>query len=54
MDYFSLTETYTLLPVKDSSAVKQALCFQNNAVIKTTASGHLEHNGTAPPTITEM
>lgn len=54
MDYSSLTEMYRQLPVKDSaSAVKQAISFQSDAVIKTCARGHSEHNETASPIIPE-
>lgn len=44
---------YCLLKIL-TSGVKQAIWFQSNAVIKTTAGGHLEHNGTASLIVTEM
>jgi len=35
-----------------ASAVKQAISFQSNGTIKTSAKGHLEHNGTTSPIVT--
>lgn len=37
-----------------ASAVKQAVCFQSNAVIKTSARGHSKHDETVSPIVTEM